>query len=188
MLDAGLTFQGGIDRIGESPEEFHHEFTNRDPYVVATRKAAEAEVRGVDVYTSEELTIMMDAWKNCPLQQCLRSHGMSYYYESVVVEMLWNAFEHGSSWCEAGPVGVRIFFDTIKNIFLLSIEQPLEGFDISKIMNHTRYNVGNVTRGGGLALVKNEESTVGFESVTEGQSKFRTLIFDRIRKKPVWDD
>ncbi len=175
MLRLDLTLETGSKEIEENPECFEFQFESDDPYLLSIRDAQETETAG-GVVTDAQVQATITAWAACPLRATIFDRGLSRY-ETHIQELLINAFEHGSVWGEAGPIRVRILRSGTNDLFLVTIEQPLEGFDVQRIRDHVQVKVGNALRGGGLAMVRHEtDSTFGFESIDAETAKFRSLM------------
>jgi anti-sigma regulatory factor (Ser/Thr protein kinase) len=180
MLRENLTAAQAKDEVGENPEEFTYVFTATDPYVVANKAAAADESSDTpDDVLQAHARAVNRAQRTHPFYMHLEQ-GDLFEAEPDITEMLWNAFEHGSNWCQDGNVTVRIFRDPSTKKWLVAIEQPGDGFDVAeRLQIGVRYQLRGMLRGGGSATVERSPYAFGFEKDVAGQQHvFRTLILN----------
>jgi|GEM_PF-5897816 len=131
MFDPELHERRVLKEMGENPTEYHYVFTKDNPYVQASKVLMHDQRIAVES-TADELKAAILHWRNTALHQELEKIGWSFD-EDDIQELLWNAFEHGSEWCEKGPVNIRVLCNQDKTILGVLIEQPLEGFDVERL-------------------------------------------------------
>ena len=192
MLDNNLHLERGLEELGEVLEEREFIFTAEDPLVVLEKRARDAEQKATTPEEYEALSEEIDiefgpAWTRSDLGMYLQSFLSEKDTGDLKMnlwELLYNAWGHGSNYCENGNVTVKVFLGKNRKI-LISVEQPGSGFDSQKVFAESegKPREGRLeSHGGGMQRIRFNEAAFGYEKVvTAKKNHFRSLLLQRLK-------
>lgn len=177
MIDATLTLASAEERLGAARGSAEETFGAGHPFVLA-EKAREAAMPGAreEGYVDDAVNdAAIAAWggtrAHAFLYGSLEAHEAADA-EEVLFEALGNAIEHGTRFGADGEVTLRIMLGERRLLFV--IEQPGSGFRAEAGIDLDARRADG--RGQGLPRLEEIEAQVGFERVTDGVQRFRTLV------------
>ncbi len=187
MFSQELTLQSALDELGENRSYSSFLFTKESALVRLDHQLSIFEKSSLSPEArekaSEPLHLAFNReWQKCDLYLFLRRNLDDSIFGKVeedVLELLYNAWEHGSLYCETGPVSVEVFLDGAQ--LCISIEQNGDGFKAAEkiALAECKEDHNGIARGMGLVRIRQSRPEVrfGFEHVVKDhQDKFRSLV------------